>query len=195
MHKNLLVTKLFKFQPQEIRAKVAALTKWRRLLGSSPWNNLSWFAPSPAFFGAAAEQAAARRPTARKTLWNAALWWNTYVGLRFPFFHGLLVAHRRPTQTHQPEVLLPLAAWQLCNLIRFAEFANGPQALFVGINLLARVATLRFRHAQRSSVPEFDEGRVSWRVTFGKRRQFGVRPGLDWCIPRFIFKNSLSLRS
>ena len=74
VRKILLVIKLSKFQPQEIRAKVAALTQWRRWLKNSAWHDLSWFAPSPACFGAALEQAAARRPAAPR--------WNTHVGLR-----------------------------------------------------------------------------------------------------------------
>ena len=55
----------------------------------------------------------------------------------------------------------------------------------MGIILLVTVATLWFRHAQRSSVPEFDEERVLERLSFD---QFGIRPGCDWCVPRFILR-------
>ena len=94
VHKNLLVTKLSKFHPQEIQAKVAALTRWRRWLENSAWRNLPW---------------------------------------RFPVNHGLLSAHLRPIETHQPGVPETLTPWQFCNLVIFAKFANGPQALIVRI--------------------------------------------------------------
>ena len=184
--RQLLATKIAKFQPAELRSKITAMTRWRQWLAASRWSQDAWASPSAACFGAALEQAATRRPTAGKALWDAGLWWKTYAGLPFPVHHGLVVAHRRPVQSHQPSTPATLEPWQFMNLLYHALSANGPEALFIRAVLVSAIATVRFRHAQRSALPVFDDSRISGRVQFGKRRQFGTRPGFTWSIPRFV---------
>ena len=77
-----------------------------------------------------------------------------------------------------------MAPWQFLNLLKFVRTAEGPVKTFGAAVILATVATPCFRHCQRTGPPRFEPSSLSSRVSFGKRRQFGIRPGFEWAVPR-----------
>ena len=208
IRKVLITGPIAQQEPESIRSRLSAMSRWRKWLSSRPqWAAQQWHSPTTLCFGSFLHEARAGGPTVASGLVAQLQWWRLRLGLKFPTQEPVIIGTRTTAQAHTQQQARPLEPWEFFNIVAFSLKNEGSSDNYSGLagnalknegssnhssglagdalntssKLIAMtvIACLRYRHLGRAAYWARDQSLLSSRVSKGKRTSQGNRPGFN----------------
>ena len=165
---------------ESLPARAASLRRWRRwALGRTPWCR-----PAAAQVAAFLQSLAESRPTAAVCVSRNLRWCAKVLRLELELDHPLVTPWTKNRSSAPTRQATPHAIKELAHLEHLSQSANRVLAYFASAAVVMILGTVRFAHAQRSSLSESTPSLLVFWCMKGKRRIGAARPGFQWVVPR-----------